>query len=84
MIMNALNFTITHELKNTLARVGVINTPHGKIETPAFIVGGTQATVKTLNVEQVTDLAGQSILVNAYHLMLRPGADIIHKCWRYP
>lgn len=75
--MKSLNFTITNRLDATLARTGVIKTPHGEIKTPAFIVGGTQATVKTLTPEQVTDLGGQSVLVNAYHLMLRPGADVI-------
>jgi len=75
--MKSLTFTITNKLEGTLARTGVIITPHGSIETPAFIVGGTQATVKTLTPEQVSQLGGQSILVNAYHLMLRPGADIV-------
>lgn len=74
---SALTFTITHRLPGTLARAGVIETPHGSIQTPAFIVGGTKATVKALNVEQVTALGGQSILANTYHLMLRPGADIV-------
>lgn len=86
---SALKFTITHTLPGTLARAGVIETPHGSIQTPAFIVGGTKATVKTLNVEQVTELGGQSILANTYHLMLRPGAEIvaeaggIHKFMNY-
>ena len=73
----ALNFEITKQLEGTLARCGVITTPHGQIKTPAFIVGGTKATVKTLTPEQVSDLGGQSILANTYHLMLRPGVDII-------
>ncbi|MDK2898940.1 MAG: queuine tRNA-ribosyltransferase [Patescibacteria group bacterium] len=73
----ALTFSITCELNGTLARVGIIKTPHGNIETPAFIVGGTKATVKTLTSEQVCQLGGQSVLANTYHLMLQPGADII-------
>lgn len=73
----ALKFTITHTLDNTLARVGIIETPHGIINTPAFMVGGTKATVKTLTPEQVKELGGQTILANTYHLMLRPGADVI-------
>lgn len=75
----ALKFDINRKLSGTLARTGILQTPHGVINTPAFIVGGTQATVKTLNVEQVSELGGQSILVNAYHLMLRPGEGIIKK-----
>ena len=74
----ALDFTITHRLPGTLARVGIIETPHGSIETPAFIVGGTKATVKAITPEQVADYGGQAILANTYHLMLRPGADIVH------
>lgn len=73
----ALKFNITHSLDNTLARVGVIETPHGIINTPAFMVGGTKATVKTLTPEHVKELGGQTILANTYHLMLRPGADVI-------
>ena len=78
MLNKALTFTICKQLKGTLARTGIIKTPHGVIHTPAFIVGGTQATVKTLTPEQVIQLGGQSILVNSYHLMLRPGAELIH------
>lgn len=76
---DALTFEITHKLDGTLARAGIISTPHGTIQTPAFIVGGTKATVKALTPEQVTELGGQSILANTYHLMLRPGAEIIHE-----
>lgn len=73
----ALEFSITHKLDGTLARVGVIKTPHGEINTPAFMVGGTKATVKTLTPEHVLDLGGQAVLANTYHLMLRPGADVV-------
>ena len=72
-----MEFEITHKLKDSLARVGTIKTPHGTINTPAFIVGGTKATVKALTPNQVTQLGGQAILVNTYHLMLQPGVDII-------
>jgi len=76
--MKSFTFSVTNKLEGSLARTGVIKTPHGIIETPAFIVGGTQATVKTLTPEQVAQLGGQSVLVNAYHLMLRPGTDVIN------
>jgi len=62
-----------------MARAGVLHTPHGDIQTPVFIVGGTKATVKTLTNEMVRDLGGQAILANTYHLMLRPGADIVEQ-----
>lgn len=74
---HALEFSISHRLDGTLARVGLIRTPHGNIETPAFIVGGTKATVKAMTPEQVREYGGQAVLANTYHLMLRPGADIV-------
>ena len=73
----ALDFTITHRLSGTLARAGVIRTPHGKIETPAFIPVGTKATLKSLTPEQLESTGAQAVLANAYHLFLRPGHDII-------
>lgn len=73
----SFSFEINKKLNGTLARTGVIKTPHGEIKTPAFIVGGTKATVKTLTPEQVVELGGQSVLANAYHLMLRPGVETI-------
>jgi len=73
----SLIFNIKNKLDGTLARTGVIKTSHGNILTPAFIVGGTQATVKALTPEQVVKFGGQSVLVNAYHLMLRPGSELI-------
>ncbi len=75
----ALEFTITHRLNDTLARTGVIHTPHGDIETPAFIVGGTKATVKAITPEQVKEFGGQAVLANTYHLMLRPGAELVQR-----
>lgn len=62
-----------------MARTGVIHTPHGDIKTPAFIVGGTQATVKTMTPDMVKDINGQAILANTYHLMLRPGAETVEQ-----
>jgi len=88
----ALIFAVDKKLDGALARTGTITTPHGVIKTPAFIVGGTKATVKALTPEQVTQIGGQSILANVYHLILQPGADVItaaggiHKFmnWNYP
>lgn len=71
-------FTITARLgQGSLARAGVIQTPHGVIETPAFIVVGTKATVKAVVPEQIAALGAQAVLANAYHLYLQPGADIV-------
>lgn len=77
--MKDYGFTIIHKLPKSMARAGVLHTPHGDIETPVFIVGGTKATVKTLTVEQIKSIHGQAILANTYHLMLRPGADIVEQ-----
>lgn len=60
-----------------LGRAGTIHTPHGDIQTPAFIPVGTKATVKALLPETVGQLGGQAVLANAYHLFLQPGSDIV-------
>jgi queuine tRNA-ribosyltransferase len=70
-------FTLTDRLPGTYARAGVIHTPHGEIETPAFIPVGTQATLKALVPEQLAAVGAQAMLANAYHLYLRPGSEII-------
>jgi len=61
------------------ARRGVLNTPHGAIETPVFMPVGTQATVKSLRNEALEELGAQIILGNTYHLYLRPGHELIRK-----
>ena len=72
-------FKITSQAPNSSARTAVINTPHGPIETPAFGPVASQGTIKALSHSQVNDLGAQFILVNAYHLFLRPGTEIIKK-----
>lgn len=62
-----------------LARAGRIVTAHGIIETPAFIVVGTKATVKALSPEQVSDLGAQAVLANTYHLYLQPSSATVAK-----
>lgn len=71
------SFKIHSRLPGALARTGTISTPHGEIQTPAFIPVGTQATLKSLTPEQLKDTGAQALLANAYHLSLRPGAEII-------
>jgi queuine tRNA-ribosyltransferase len=61
----------------TTARRGRLTTTRGTIETPAFMPVGTQATVKTLRPEEVAATGAQIILSNTYHLMLRPGLEVI-------
>lgn len=76
---NQFNFKVEKQLEGTLARTGEIVTPHGKIKTPAFIPVGTKATLKALTPEQLSELGSQAVLVNAYHLYLQPGHDVIDK-----
>jgi len=71
------SFEINHAADSGLARVGTISTPHGDIQTPAFIPVGTKATVKTVLPEAMADLGAQALLSNAYHLYLQPGPDVL-------
>jgi len=72
-----LNFKIEAKCKKTNARVGVIETAHGKIRTPVFMPVGTRATVKAMAPFELKAIGAQIILSNTYHLYLRPGADIV-------
>lgn len=75
--MNPITYTLESKDKN--ARVGIIHTPHGDIQTPIFMPVGTQATVKTLTDTDLLSLNAQIILSNTYHLYLRPGDELIHR-----
>src|SRR5690348_604530 len=61
------------------ARLGRLETPHGVLETPAFLPVGTLATVKGLTQEALEDLGAQILLANTYHLHLRPGEELIRE-----
>lgn len=61
------------------ARIGVLYTPHGQIETPVFMPVGTQGTIKACSPDDVWAQGVRIILSNAYHLFLRPGVDVIQK-----
>lgn len=71
------NFKIL--FKDGKARVGQLITPHGIVETPSFNPVGTQATVKALGPRELFEIGVQVVLANTYHLMLRPGANLIEK-----
>ena len=75
--MKVFKFEINSRLDGSLARTGIIHTPHGDIQTPAFIVVGTKANVKAMVPEQVKSVGAQAILANAYHLYLQPGHELI-------
>ena len=68
-------FTLTHT--DGAARRGVIETPHGAIETPAFMPVGTQGAVKAVTVRDLEEMGASVILGNTYHLYLRPGDQLI-------
>ena len=71
------NFVLKQNDLRSNARCGVINTSHGSVETPAFMPVGTQATVKSLTPSDLDELGIQMIIVNAYHLYLRPGHNLV-------
>jgi len=70
-------FRLIKKEKETSARLGVLKTPHGEINTPAFIPVGTIGMIKTLTPEELIDLGTEIILGNTYHLYLRPGIEVI-------
>jgi queuine tRNA-ribosyltransferase len=72
-------FRLVKKDKNCSARVGVIKTPHGEVNTPVFMPVGTQASVKTLSSEDLKEIGAELILGNTYHLYLRPGHQLIEK-----
>ncbi len=75
--MPPFSFTIDAECPETWARAGTIATPHGVIQTPIFMPVGTQATVKSVSPEELHKAGVAIILANTYHLMLRPGSQLI-------
>lgn len=66
-------FKILKRSKKSRARLGVISTPHGEIETPAFIPVATRATVRTLESDEVAEAGAQMLICNTYHLHVAPG-----------
>ena len=68
-------FTLTHT--DGTARRGVLQTPHGAIDTPVFMPVGTQGAVKALTAQHLVEIGASVILGNTYHLMLRPGDELI-------
>src|SRR5205809_2454380 len=75
--MSSFSFTIAAECSASWARAGTIQTAHGNIQTPIFMPVGTQATVKSVSPEELREAGAAIILANTYHLMLRPGSQLI-------
>ena len=75
-----MNFSFeVQKTEATGARRGRLATPHGQIETPAFMPVGTAATIKALTHEALEELGASILLANTYHLYLRPGHELIRK-----
>ena len=72
-----MNFKFKLKDQDGMARLGCINTAHGKIKTPSFMPVGTYGAVKTLSPKSLKELGTEIILSNTYHLMERPGLEII-------
>src|SRR5271170_7456420 len=72
-------FTIEARDGLTLARAGTLHTAHGDVRTPAFVPLATKATVKGLLPEEVAGLGYEMVLGNTFHLLLRPGEELIER-----
>ena len=77
--MSKTQFSFELITQDERARLGRINTPKGKIDTPAFMPVGTQGTLKGIFTDDILRTGTQIILGNTYHLLLRPGVDILKK-----
>jgi queuine tRNA-ribosyltransferase len=81
--MKKFSFEITKKM-NGLGRAGVISTPNGEIQTPAFVAVGTKANVKGVTPEMLKDLGAQVVLANTYHLYLQPGDKLVADAGGFP
>lgn len=77
--MNKIFFEVKRMDSRPGARAGVIHTPHGSVQTPAFLPIGTKGSVKTVTAEELKFWGTEIILANTYHLWIRPGDALIHQ-----
>lgn len=75
--MTEFSFTYVRLSKNNKARLGILKTPNGTIQTPAFIFCATKAAMKAVSPQEMADAGTQIILSNTYHLMLQPGPEVV-------
>jgi len=73
------SFEVLNQDKNSAARLGLLTTAHGNVETPVFIPVGTTGAVKGITPQQLKEVGSVLILANTYHLLLRPGIEVIEK-----
>lgn len=77
--MTSLKFHWTQQAQDHKARAGILHTAHGDVITPTFMPVGTVGTVKAMTMDAVRSTGAGIVLGNTYHLMLRPGAELIHE-----
>ena len=77
--MAAVTYELKKICKQSGARLGVLHTPHGDIETPTFMPVGTQASVKGVSPQELREMNAGIILSNTYHLYLRPGHELVRE-----
>ena len=75
--LNQPFFQLQHTDTASNARVGILRTAHGNVETPVFMPVGTQATVKSLSPAELAECGCSITLANTYHLHLRPGDELV-------
>ncbi|MFN5956761.1 MAG: tRNA guanosine(34) transglycosylase Tgt, partial [Planctomyces sp.] len=76
---HAVSLSILARSQRFNARLGRVRTPHGEFDTPAFMPVGTRASVKGVLPSQLANLGAQVCLANTYHLLLRPGSELVQK-----
>lgn len=74
-----IRFTILKQSRTSGARLGILKTPHGEIETPCLVPVATQAVVKTLTAEEAAAAKCQVLIANTFHLHLRPGETLVKR-----
>jgi len=72
-----IEFSILKKSKKSRARLGILKTPHGEVETPAFVGVATNATIKALRSDEVLRTNTQILIANTYHLHIEPGESIV-------
>ena len=77
--MSKKNFSFELKAQSGFARLGIIKTSRGNIDTPAFMPVGTLGTLKAMFVDDLLKTGTQIILGNTYHLMLRPGTEVLER-----
>jgi len=78
-MQKSFHYQVTKTAPDSAARLGILHTPHGDIETPVYMPVGTVATVKAMMPRDLAEIGTQILLSNTYHLHLRPGENLVEK-----